>query len=88
MREIDTVARLGGDEFAVLMPHTAEADARTTLARVRDQLARTAASEVSIGAVSFSRPLDTVDAMMQEADGVMYLAKRAGKNQVLVAHQG
>jgi diguanylate cyclase (GGDEF)-like protein/PAS domain S-box-containing protein len=87
-RSADTVARLGGDEFAILLEGiTDRADvervAATITASFADPLlldgteARVAAS---IG-VTFSRPDDTTEELLRNADIAMYNAKAGGKGR-------
>jgi diguanylate cyclase (GGDEF)-like protein len=81
------LARLGGDEFALLLPGVGPADAAQLLSRVSRQVAAEATARgwpvgVSIGAATFRRPGPDVDRMIQQADALMYAAKRAGKGRV------
>lgn len=88
-RHSDLLARLGGDEFAGIFPEmdlaAATAVTGKLLACVRD-----AAREVgldltfSIGAISFERPMDNPEDMLRIADELMYEAKRAGKNRIVL----
>ncbi|HEV3470288.1 MAG TPA: GGDEF domain-containing protein [Pyrinomonadaceae bacterium] len=87
VRAIDVAARLGGDEFALLLPETDAAAARAAVARVRRRLLEAARLggwpvTFSIGVVTFDSPPASVDEMLREADGLMYAAKRLGKNSV------
>jgi diguanylate cyclase (GGDEF)-like protein len=87
LRGADVLARLGGDEFAVLLPETDASGAIALLTRMQDTLAYEMARAgrpltVSIGAVTFLKPHWDVDVMVQQVDGLMYAAKRRGKNRV------
>jgi diguanylate cyclase (GGDEF)-like protein len=90
VRTCDEAARLGGDEFAIVLPATDEAGARTVAERIR---ARVAALDVpggqrltaSIGVAVFSAPWQHPERMVSRADRALYLAKREGKNRVVVA---
>lgn len=91
VRDVDTVARIGGDEFAVLLPDTDAATAARVLARVQAAIASgvalgssngaaTAAPrqlQASIGAVTFTEPVGSVEAMVAQADRRMYEVKHA-----------
>ena len=90
-RRHDLVGRLGGDEFALLLPET-ESDAATVMAeRLReavarhpidlDDLGRRERITVSIG-VAQLRALDGINELIQRADGALYTAKAAGRNEV------
>ncbi len=86
-RPTDLVGRLGGDEFAVLLPHTDAAAATNPLNRMRAAV-RTIAERkgygisVSMGAATFVRPPNDMDALLRAADELMYEAKNAGKDRI------
>ncbi|HYN86864.1 MAG TPA: GGDEF domain-containing protein [Pyrinomonadaceae bacterium] len=88
VRTIDVVARLGGDEFAVLLPETDGGAAEVVIRRVRRQLTEAARAEgwpvtFSLGVVTWDVPPASLDEMLRAADGLMYAAKRNGKNRIL-----
>lgn len=85
LRGTDVTARLGGDEFAVLLPEASPEAAQMTARKLRVRLLETMGQNnwpitFSIGALTFIQPPDTVDAMIAEADMLMYAVKRDGKN--------
>ncbi|HYP23865.1 MAG TPA: GGDEF domain-containing protein [Actinomycetota bacterium] len=88
MRPTDVVGRLGGDEFALLLPDTDAPAATNPLNRMRAAV-RTIADKrgygvsVSVGAATFVRPPDDVNALLRAADGLMYEAKNAGKDRIV-----
>ncbi len=89
VRSRDLAARLGGDEFAILLPELGPDEVRQTLERLRVALRQPTLDlscdvTASIGAVTFMRAPDDVQAMVQMADSVMYSAKADGKNRVLL----
>ncbi len=87
LRRTDIAARLGGDEFAILMPDTDGAGAGVVLESIRESVAAMAATRswpltTSIGVCAFPKVPTDVDAMLREADKLMYDAKRAGRNRI------
>jgi diguanylate cyclase (GGDEF)-like protein len=87
VRANDVVARLGGDEFAVLMPETEHFSAVAVARRVREELRRVTlpdgqAVRFSMGVASFDQAPASVDAMIHQADALMYRAKSSGKDRI------
>jgi len=87
LRSTDLLARLGGDEFALLLPETGAEGAAALLARLQENLSRELRRKgwpvtLSVGAVTFIRPLADIDLMVQRVDALMYGAKRMGKDRV------
>jgi diguanylate cyclase (GGDEF)-like protein len=88
LRVVDVGARLGGDEFALLMPSTAEAEAKALL---RDLVAQVAAEArardwpvgLSIGVATFAPAPSDLELVLRQADALMYEVKRVGKGQIL-----
>jgi diguanylate cyclase (GGDEF)-like protein len=91
-REHEVVGRYGGEEFLVVMPNTAKDVAMRVAERIRALVVATpfeAAATQPGGCVTISggvatAPLDgdDVDALLRNADGALYEAKRAGRNRV------
>ena len=87
------VARHGGEEFACLFHDMAPAEAAAALDDIRDRLRtktlRSRTSGESIGNLTFSAGLATVDASaantMRRADRALYSAKRSGKDRVEIS---
>jgi diguanylate cyclase (GGDEF)-like protein len=93
LRPYDQVARYGGDEFVLLLPGSDEEAARQVAERVRDAVAERIAAEpdfavagtCSIGVAQWQAPL-TGDALLEQADRALLLAKRTGKGRVAIAN--
>ncbi len=87
IRSIDMVARVGGDEFVILLPEISNEDAHKVVSRMQDMLLERMTKNnwdvtFSIGLVTFHAPPSSADALIREADDLMYVAKRNGKNQI------
>ena len=87
-RGINVVARFGGDEFVVLLVETSKAGARLYADRMRQIVSTHAFTHGKPITASFgiaSLPDDeagTSEELIKLADEALYVAKRAGKNQV------
>jgi diguanylate cyclase (GGDEF)-like protein len=91
LRQGDVCARYGGEEFVVVLPGTRLAAARDVAERLRQGIAGGAllqapllSATVSIGAAEHV-PGQTVQELLNAADGAVYAAKRGGRNQVQVS---
>lgn len=84
-RESDVVARLGGDEFVVLLTNHSQTAAERTMARLQQSLdvanqqsQRGYQISFSYGLVEFDPERhQTIDALVDEGDTVMYQTKKA-----------
>ena len=90
VRESDFVARYGGEEFLVILPATGIAGSVVVAERCRNAVA--AAQDAKVGQVTVS--IGLAEATMNQhtendavhlADGLLYEAKRAGKNRTISA---
>lgn len=90
-RAVDCVARYGGEEFAVLLPETSMDAALPVAERIRALVEAEDFSgqtiTLSIGVAEFPNDADTPLSVIAVADGAMYEAKRAGRNQVVHARE-
>jgi two-component system, cell cycle response regulator len=98
LRSSDVLARYGGEEFVLLLPGTVLQQAQEVAQRLRANVARLSVSgtdnislqlTVSIGlaclAPDTAASADVAHWLVQQADSALYLAKAAGRNQVVVA---
>jgi diguanylate cyclase (GGDEF)-like protein len=85
-RTSDIPARLGGDEFGVIMPETDRRGAFVVATRIRRTLEVTPVYEqhghshkltVSLGVSGFPWDGESIDELVQKADGCMYVVKAA-----------
>jgi diguanylate cyclase (GGDEF)-like protein len=94
LRDYDLVGRFGGEEFALLLPQTRALDAYRIAERIRSYIAGApirAADEpgtdpvrvtVSIGVAALDSYRRDLTELLAAADGALYRAKQAGRNQV------
>ena len=91
IRPTDTLARFGGEEFVILMPDTLPEQAVDVMTRLQRELTKSiflAGNERIL--ITFSAGVAQVvageeaAAAIRRADRAMYLAKRSGKNRVVV----
>jgi diguanylate cyclase (GGDEF)-like protein len=88
MREGDTVARLGGDEFVVILESMAAEDDAWIVSQKILQLLTTPLTiedheiliTCSIGIALYPKDGKDANALLQSADGALYLAKNKGRN--------
>ena len=92
LRSSDTVARLGGDEFTVIMEGLPRPEVASTVAAKIVQAMRapfvidqqTIDVTTSIGLAFYQGGATSVDALVKQADVMLYQAKGAGRNNVQV----
>ncbi len=94
-RQVDVVARYGGEEFAVLLHDTDEKGALDVAERIRTRVSESgiphAAQQpggkltVSIGLAICPRDGTTPEAWLAAADGALYVAKKGGRDRIVIA---
>ena len=93
VRTKDTVARYGGEEFGILLPEANPAGALMIAERIKAEIGRhrffetdgaTGNLTVSIGIYSMGKDDVSEQKMVKFADEAAYLAKKMGKNRVVV----
>jgi diguanylate cyclase (GGDEF)-like protein len=90
VRDTDEVCRWAGDEFVILMPDTTAEQGERALERIRMSVAQKDWSElglegtvtISVGIASAARG-DDRRTLFAAADGVLYDAKRSGRDRVV-----
>jgi diguanylate cyclase (GGDEF)-like protein len=95
LRSADVVGRYGGEEIAVLLPETHEEAAEEAAGRLRasiEELQLDGAKlhvTVSIGVAGATgaEPV-ALEHLIERADHALYIAKRTGKNRVVVDRRG
>lgn len=87
IRKTDFFARLGGDEFALLLPETKSDAASILLKRIQQDLLQQMSENdwgvtFSIGILTVTGGVISVNNMIKEADELMYSVKKSGKNNI------
>jgi diguanylate cyclase (GGDEF)-like protein len=95
LREIDVAARYGGEEFVVVLPETDAEGALAVAERIRASVAEypfigseslpPATKTVSVGVATYPQHANTQSRLIDLADRAMYVAKRGGKNKVMLS---
>ncbi len=94
-RKADLPARIGGDEFAILLPETTAFDAQGVAERIRESVSTESVVgrsvelnvTISIGLTDLNAAqIASADAMISLAVQSLYVAKRQGRNRVVLAH--
>lgn len=91
LRKIDVVCRYGGEEFAILLSQTNPQHAVNVAEKLRSLVERwqfpgvPRSVTISAGAASYPEHGTTRDDLVKAADAGLYMAKQAGRNQVLLA---
>ncbi len=92
VRKVDIPCRYGGEEFLAILPGTGQAGAIIVSERLRHSIEQMEVDglkvTISIGLATIPE-LDkkTPEKLIEAADSALYRAKRAGRNQVIVAHR-
>lgn len=93
-RDTDEVARMGGDEFAAVLLQVDSEQARQTVERLLETVARlevevaedtTVQVTLSAGIAVFPGHGATADVLLNRSDAALFEAKRQGRNRVLLA---
>jgi diguanylate cyclase (GGDEF)-like protein len=93
VRDSDVACRYGGEEFAVILPETSRLGAFALGERIRRQIeqdsvptadGQRAGTTVSGGIASLPEDGDDAGTLLERADEALYLAKRSGRNRVVM----
>jgi len=89
IRPYDCAARYGGEEFLIMLSATSLDRARESAERIRKQVREEQFEggpvTISIGVAEYPSHGDTAKAVIGQADGALYEAKRAGRDRVVCA---
>nr|MBU1328461.1 GGDEF domain-containing protein [Candidatus Omnitrophota bacterium] len=87
IRTYDIAARLGGDEFVILFPETDKKQAQGIANKIKSGIEKILRKHLdsltlSIGVVTVTNPVHSIDGMIKIADGLMYSVKNSSKNGI------
>ena len=97
VRDTDIVARYGGEEIVILMPNSGKKEAENLAERLRSLIEKTTVAKIdstqeviqvtaSFGVCSLSTIITDKEALIEEADQALYLAKKYGRNRVVISN--
>jgi len=97
LRRSDVAARYGGEEFALILPSTPKNNAHLVAERTREVIEQQpfeneavlpgGSLTVSVGVATFPADGDDPTELVRHADRALYVAKAAGRNQVVLYGQ-
>ncbi|MCS7164771.1 MAG: sensor domain-containing diguanylate cyclase [Candidatus Calescibacterium sp.] len=83
------VCRYGGDEFAIILPNFYKQDAYLLAEQIREGYKSFRKGDIqisaSIGIACFPIDASSKDELIKKSDELLYIAKREGRNRVIVA---
>ncbi len=90
LRDSDVFGRLGGEEFAILLPQTSGTAAEQAAEKIRVHVMDSTIRHndkniqitVSIGISNITKDVNSVEALMKDADEALYGAKDSGRNRI------
>jgi diguanylate cyclase (GGDEF)-like protein len=95
IREIDILGRYGGEEFVILLPEVNTNSGAKIAERLRQEVANKPiktdvgkiAMTISLGVAEITSDIRNIYTLIEQADAVMYNAKKSGRNRVAVLHE-
>lgn len=92
LRDVDHLGRYGGEEFTIILPGIDSDGAHELAERLRRAIGDTPITTqtspvsvtISMGVATVDRETPDFSALLQRADGLLYAAKRQGRNRVVV----
>lgn len=93
LRQHDSIGRHGGEEFVALLPETTLTEAQAIAERICSGIAEGSGEDlprytVSIGIAVATNAETPVDALLSDADRMLYRAKANGRNRVELPRSG
>lgn len=89
IRKCDILARWGGEEFLLLIPETDQNGSKIMTEKLRAIVEKAlfpVADKITVSmGVALNKPTDTTASLLKMADNALYLAKKQGRNQVVMS---
>lgn len=95
IRKVDALARYGGEEFLVILPRATPEKAQEVAKKLRRAVEQTdfvrgymqplGRVTISCGSASAPHDADNIDALIEQADRALYVAKETGRNRACIA---
>jgi len=89
LRDMDRVCRWGGEEFIIVLPDTDSDEAKKVAEHLRERIDLHDFNEIghvtiSLGVTAIKDKDQYIQTLIKRADDALYIAKRSGKNRVIV----
>ncbi len=90
LRNTDIPFRFGGDEFVIIMPETSAISAERAMRHILSGVERLTSDKegkvtLSVGIAEY-HPREGMEEIVERADRAMYIAKKTGKNKIIIAN--
>ena len=85
LRTTDLIGRWGGEEFVILLTNVSQGDVLKVAQKLQAKLTQSSFGSVKLTAsfgLIFPKKFQSLESLINQADKLMYQAKKSGKNQI------